>query len=153
MTTMMEVNMPGCRWLTVHGYECILRCCSQCLRAVHLLSARLNDQKLEWISSGKAVQSRRMLAGGTKPTNGTVVVRQVGRRWEVLAHFTDPKTTKIIIDELQKHSLIMLRTVEKLKEDLEKLPSPAPASLTATMEVLLAALKLAAVAEDKETTA
>lgn len=94
-----------------------------------------------------------MLAGGTKPIDATVVVRQVGRRWEVLAHFTDPKPTKIIIDELQKHSSTMLRTVEKLKEDLEKLPSPAHASLTATMEVLLAALKLAAVAEDKDTTA
>ncbi|THW24024.1 hypothetical protein D6D25_06775 [Aureobasidium pullulans] len=94
-----------------------------------------------------------MLAGGTKPTNGTVVVRQVGRRWEVLAHCTDPRTTKIIIDELQKHSSTMLRTVEKLKEDLEKLPSPAPASLTATMEALVAVLKLAAVAAGKETTA
>ena len=93
-----------------------------------------------------------MLAEPTKPTDCTVVVRQVGRRWEVLAHFTDPNPTKIIIDELQKHSSTMLRTVEKLKEDLEKLPSPAPASLTATMEVLLAALKLAAVAEDKDTT-
>ncbi|THZ35157.1 hypothetical protein D6C90_07451 [Aureobasidium pullulans] len=94
-----------------------------------------------------------MLAGSTKLPDCTVVLRQVGRRWEVLAHFTDPRTTKIIIDELQKHSSTMLRTVEKLKEDLEKLPSPAPASLTATMEVLLAALKLAAVAEDKKTTA
>ncbi|KEQ81644.1 hypothetical protein M438DRAFT_382987 [Aureobasidium pullulans EXF-150] len=94
-----------------------------------------------------------MLAGSTKLPDCTVVLRQGGRRWEVLAHFTDPRTTKIIIDELQKHSSTMLRTVEKLKEDLEKLPSPAPASLTATMEVLLAALKLAAVAEDKETTA
>ncbi|THY29274.1 hypothetical protein D6C99_10534 [Aureobasidium pullulans] len=94
-----------------------------------------------------------MLAEPTKPTDCTVVVRQVGRRWEVLAHFTDPRTTKIIIDELQKHSSTMLHTVEKLKEDLEKLPSPAPASLTSTMEVLLAALKLAAVAEDKKTTA
>ncbi|THX32556.1 hypothetical protein D6D10_08090 [Aureobasidium pullulans] len=94
-----------------------------------------------------------MLPGSTKLPDGTVVVRQVGRRWEAHAHFTDPKPTKIIIDELQKHSSTMLRTVEKLKEDLEKLPSPAPASSTATMEVLLAALKLAAVAEDKETTA
>ncbi|THV94233.1 hypothetical protein D6D27_03928 [Aureobasidium pullulans] len=92
-------------------------------------------------------------AGRTKPIDGTVVLRQVGRRWEVLAHFTDPRTTKIIIDELQKHSSTMLRTVEKLKQDLEKLPSPAPASLTATMEALVAVLKLAAVAEDKETTA
>jgi len=94
-----------------------------------------------------------MLAGSTKPYNCNVVLRQVGRRWEVLAHFTDPKPTKIIIDELQKHSSTMLRTVEKLKEDLEKLPSPAPAGLTATMEALVAVLKLAAVAEDKETTA
>ena len=94
-----------------------------------------------------------MLAGSTKPTNCNVVLRQVSRRWEVLAHFTDPKPSKIIIDELQKHSSTMLRTVEKLKEDLERLPSPAHASLTATMEVLLAALKLAAVAEDKKTTA
>ncbi|THX21872.1 hypothetical protein D6D12_09642 [Aureobasidium pullulans] len=94
-----------------------------------------------------------MLAGLTTPTGGTVIVRQVGRRWEVDAHFADPKPTKIIIDELQKHSSTMLRTVEKLKEDLEKLPSPAPASLTATMEALVAVLKLAAVAEGKETTA
>ncbi|THX01594.1 hypothetical protein D6D13_08791 [Aureobasidium pullulans] len=94
-----------------------------------------------------------MLAGGTKPIDGTVVVRQVGRRWEVLAHFTEPKPTKIIIDELQKHSSTMLRTVEKLKGDLEKLPSPAPASLTTTIEALVAVLKLAAVAAGKETTA
>lgn len=94
-----------------------------------------------------------MLAGGTKPADGTVVVRQVGRRWEAHAHFTDPKPTKDIIDELQKHSSTMLRTVEKLKEDLEKLPSPAPAGLTATMEALVAVLKLAAVAAGKETTA
>ncbi|THY69459.1 hypothetical protein D6C86_07216 [Aureobasidium pullulans] len=94
-----------------------------------------------------------MLAGSTKLPDCTVVVRQVGRRWEVLAHFTDPRTTKIIIEELQKHSSTMLRTVVKLKEDLEKLPSPAPASLTATMEALVAVLKLAVVAEDKETTA
>lgn len=94
-----------------------------------------------------------MLVGSTKLPDCIVVLRQIGCRWEVLAHFTDPRTTKIIIDELQKHSSTMLRTVEKLREDLEKLPSPAPASLTATMEVLLAALKLAAVAEDKKTTA
>ncbi|TIA46480.1 hypothetical protein D6C77_10530 [Aureobasidium pullulans] len=208
MTTIMEVNMPGCRWLTVHGYgeqsafyavaaglasgpdiprpldwsegtpereifDFILRtwdsgsgsflakvwgvCRDTVLVSVimswnHLRQGGqygliVNDKlRIGRNSSG-------MLAGGTKPADGTVVVRQVGRRWEVLAHFTDPKPTKIIFDELQKHSSIMLRTVEKLKEDLEKVPSPAPDSLTATMEVLLAALKLAAVAEDKETTA
>lgn len=94
-----------------------------------------------------------MLPGSTKLPDCTIVVRQVGRRWEVLDHFTDPKPTKIIIDELQQHSSTMLRTVEKLKEDLEKLSSPAHASLTATMEALVAVPKLAAVAEDKETTA
>ncbi|KAG2167731.1 hypothetical protein JADG_007470 [Aureobasidium aubasidani] len=143
MTTMMEVNMPGCRWLTVHGYG------EQ--SAFYAVAANVFEPSI-YYQLDLMIRSWNG-SRGTKPTNGTVVVRQVGRRWEVLAHFTDPKTTKIIIDELQKHSLIMLRTVEKLKEDLEKLPSPAPASLTATMEVLLAALKLAAVAEDKETTA
>ncbi|CAD0024083.1 unnamed protein product [Aureobasidium pullulans] len=138
--------MPGCNWLTVPGNDL-----ESALYAVAAGLASRADMKrpLDW---SKGTPERKifdylkrqyglivndelriggynnfgMLAEPTKPTDCTVVVRQVGRRWEVLAHFTDPNPTKIIIDELQKHS--------------------------STMLLLLAALKLAAVAEDKDTT-
>ncbi|THX76543.1 hypothetical protein D6D04_06762 [Aureobasidium pullulans] len=183
---MMEVNMPGCRWLTVPGNDL-----ESAIYAVAAGLASRADMKrpLDW-SEGtpereifdylrRSAISRSRLTGVLelpaiyqldsmiRSWNGS---RQ-GKQYSLVVNdklriggrnYIDmlPGSTKlpdctvvIIIDELQKHSSTMLRTVEKLKEDLEKLPSPAHASLTATMEALVAVLKLAAVAEDKETTA
>ncbi|THX78618.1 hypothetical protein D6D05_05302 [Aureobasidium pullulans] len=175
MTTIMEVNMPGCRWLTVHGYG---EQSAFYAVAAGLASGPDIPRPLDWSEGTPEREIFNFLEhswdSGSDSYIANVFEPSIYYQLDLMIRSWNGSHHELIIDELQKHSLTMLRTVEKLKEDLEKLqkqystmlrtveklkedleklPSPAPASLTATMEVLLAALKLAAVAEDKETTA
>ncbi|THY75616.1 hypothetical protein D6C95_10012 [Aureobasidium pullulans] len=176
MTTIMEVNMPGYRWLTVHGYG---EQSAFYAVAAGLASGPDIPRPLDW-SEGTPEReifnflehswdsgSDSYIANVFEPSiyyqldlmirswNGSRQEKQYSLvlQKHSLTTLRTVEKLKEDLEKLQKQYSTMLRTVEKLKEDLEKLPSPAPASLTATMEVLLAALKLAAVAEDKETTA